>query len=217
MNIARIAEQRYTTKSFDPSRKIGADDLAALRTLLRNAPSSVNSQPWHFILAGSDAGKGRIADTLTTHFPYNEAKVRNASHVVVLCTRATLDPAHLAAILEQEQADGRFATAEARAGQEKSRAFYVDLHQKQLNDEQSWMDRQLYIALGTLLLGAATLGVDACPIEGFDPATLDEALGLQAKGLRSRVMVALGYRSAEDFNAKLPKSRLPEAQVISEL
>ena len=217
MNIAQAAAQRYTTKAFDPSRKIAADDLAALRTLLRNAPSSVNSQPWHFVIAGSDAAKGRIAATLTADFPYNEPKVRNASQVVVLCARESLDEGHLAAILAQEEADGRFANAEAKAAQAKGRAFYVGLHQQQLQDEAAWMDRQVYLALGTLLLGAGALGIDACPIEGFSPEAVDEALGLKAKGLRSRVMVALGYRSEDDFNARLPKSRLPESAVISEI
>jgi len=217
MNIAQVATRRYTTKAFDPARKISADDLAALRTLLRHAPSSVNSQPWHFIIAGSDEARGRIADTLKADFPYNEAKVRNASHVVVLCARESLDPAHLAAVLEQEQADGRFATPDARAAQEKSRGFYVALHQQQLKDEAAWMDRQVYLALGTLLLGAGTLGIDACPLEGFSDAAVDAALGLQEKGLHSRVMVALGYRSEEDFNARLPKSRLPEQTVITEI
>jgi nitroreductase/dihydropteridine reductase len=93
----------------------------------------------------------------------------------------------------------------------------VGLHQQQLQDEAAWMDRQVYLALGTLLLGAGALGIDACPIEGFSPEAVDEALGLKAKGLRSRVMVALGYRSEDDFNARLPKSRLPESAVISEI
>ena len=217
MNIAQVAARRYTTKAFDPSRKISADDLAALRALLRNAPSSVNSQPWHFVIAGSDAAKGRIAATLTADFPYNEPKVRNASQVVVLCARESLDEGYLAAILEQEQADGRFANVEAKAAQAKGRAFYVGLHQQQLQDEAAWMARQVYLALGTLLLGAGALGIDACPIEGFSPEAVDEALGLKTKGLRSRVMVALGYRSEDDFNARLPKSRLPESAVISEI
>ena len=69
----------------------------------------------------------------------------------------------------------------------------------------------------TLLLGAAALDVNACPIEGFDQAVLDEELGLRAKGYTSAVLVALGYGGADDFNAALPKSRLPLEQVITRL
>ena len=73
------------------------------------------------------------------------------------------------------------------------------------------------MALGTLLLGAATLEIDACPIEGFDAKLLNDALGLREKGLSAVVLVALGYRSAEDFNASLPKSRLPQSAVLTEI
>jgi len=73
------------------------------------------------------------------------------------------------------------------------------------------------LALGFLLLGAAAMGVDACPIEGFDQGAVDEALGLREQGLSSTVIVALGFRAADDFNAKLPKSRLPVEQVITRL
>jgi nitroreductase/dihydropteridine reductase len=86
-----------------------------------------------------------------------------------------------------------------------------------LNDAQQWAEKQVYLALGTLLLGASTLGVDACPMEGFDRATLDHELGLSAKGLTAVVLVALGYRSSEDFNAKLPKSRLPTAATFTNI
>ena len=216
MNIAQIATTRYTTKAFDPKKRIDAALLEQLQTLLRYAPSSVNSQPWHFVIAASDASKAKIA--LATQGPYggNEAKVQNASHVVVLCARTTLDDAHLQRILAQEEQDGRFKSEEAKAMQTRGRSFYVNLHREQ-NDTPQWMEKQVYLALGTLLLGAAALAIDATPIEGFDHTVLDEALGLHQRGLRSVVLVALGYRSAEDFNAALPKSRLPAEEIITVL
>jgi nitroreductase/dihydropteridine reductase len=61
------------------------------------------------------------------------------------------------------------------------------------------------------------LGVDACPIEGFDRAVLNETLGLSERGLTAIVLAALGYRSGDDFNASLPKSRLPEDQLFTVL
>ncbi len=101
--------------------------------------------------------------------------------------------------------------------QKRGRYHYVDLHRFECKDTQDWMEKQLYPALGTLLLGAEALEIDATPIEGFDPRILDEELGLHEKGMTSVVLAALGYRSTGDFNARLPKSRLPEAVVISEL
>lgn len=217
MNLAQIAQRRYTTKAFDPARRIPEATLNSIRTLLRNTPSSVNSQPWHFVVAESETGKARVARAMQGGYAYNEPKVLNASHVIVLCARQTLDDAHLTAVIEQEQQDGRFASAEAKAGQDKSRRFYVDLHQKERGDARDWMDKQIYLALGALMLGAGALEVDACPMEGFDAAILDTELGLADQGLRSVVVIALGYRSDADFNARLPKSRLPEASVFTTL
>jgi nitroreductase/dihydropteridine reductase len=107
----------------------------------------VNSQPWHFLIASTPAGRARIAKAPGQLL--QRSKVRNASHVVVLCARKTLDDAHLSAVLDQEQLDGRFATPEAMATQDKSRRFYVGLHQTELKDERYWIERQVYLALGT--------------------------------------------------------------------
>ncbi len=217
MDIAHIATTRYTTKVFDPARKIDEALMVQLQTLLSNAPSSVNSQPWHFVIAETDAAKTRIAKSTTGPYAGNESKVLHASHVVVLCARTELDDAHLERVLQQEEQDGRFPTAEAKAAQQKGRGFYVNLHRSELKDTQPWMEKQVYLALGTLLLGAATLGIDATPIEGFDPAILDDELGLRERGLKPLVLAALGYRSGDDFNAQLPKSRLPADTVISHI
>ncbi len=77
------------------------------------------------------------------------------------------------------------------------------------------MANQVYLALGALLMAAGTLGVDATPMEGFDARVLDAELGLRERGLTSVVLVSLGYRSAHDFNATLPKSRLAREQVFT--
>lgn len=217
MNIAQIAQARYTTKAFDPERKIPEAVVEQLCAVLRNAPSSVNSQPWHFIVAASPEAKLRVARATQGGFAYNEPKLRNASHVIVLCGRTRLDDAHLDAVIAQENSDGRFATPEAMAMQDKTRRFYVNLHQNEMKDDRSWIERQVYIALGGLLLAAGAVNVDACPMEGFDAAVLDAELGLAEKGLTSVVLVALGYRGADDFNARLPKSRLAEEALFTRL
>lgn len=217
MNIVHHAQTRYTTKSFDASRKIPAETFEEIRKLLRFAPSSVNSQPWHFVVASSDEAKARVAKATQPGYTYNEAKIKNASHVIVFCARAAFDEGHLASLLEQEDKDGRFASPEAKAGQNTARSFYVNLHRFDTKDAQHWMEKQVYLALGTALLGASTLGIDACPMEGFDARILDEELGLRAKGYTGIVILSLGYRSPEDFNAKLPKSRLPETAVFTNL
>ena len=215
-NVAAIVRQRKTTKAFDAAQNLTSEQLAAVRDLLRFSPSSTNAQPWHFFIATSEVGKRRIASGATGAFAYNEAKIMNASAVVVLCARKTLDESYLQQVLDQETRDGRLANEEARANQNQVRKGYVQKHEAAAN-LLNWSARQVYIALGFLLLGAAEMAIDACPIEGFDDAALDAELSLPAQGLKSLVLVALGHRSAQDFNAALPKSRLDEADVISML
>lgn len=214
MNIAKIATTRYTTKVFDPHKRIGAAQMDQIQTLLRFSPSSTNSQPWHFIIVASDEGKKQIAHATTGPYGANEAKVLNCSHVVILCARTELTDAHLQHVMDQEEKDGRCQTPEAKAATQKGRAFYANLH-RELDDTQHWMEKQVYIALGTLLLGAAALEIDATPIEGFDRAVLDDVLRLRQLGLTAVVMTALGYHSADDFNAELPKSRLPADEIFT--
>ncbi len=217
MNIAQLAKTRYTTKAFDPARKISDAVIDEIRTLLRYSPSSVNSQPWHFVIAGTEEGKARVAKATQTGFAYNTPKLLNASHVIVFCARTGIDESHLAEVLGSEEKDGRFTSADAKAGQNNTRGFYVNLHRYDQKDLQHWIEKQVYLSLGTVLLGAAALGIDACPMEGFDARILDEELGLRSQGLSAVALVALGYRSTEDFNAKLPKSRLPAESVLTEI
>jgi nitroreductase len=68
--------------------------------------------------------------------------------------------------------------------------------------------------LGNLLTSAALLGIDAAPMEGFERSRYDDILGLSARGLTAAVVVALGYRRADDKYAALPKVRFPRAAIV---
>jgi nitroreductase / dihydropteridine reductase len=217
MDINQAARRRFTAKSYDRERRLPAGIVDRLRDLLRLAPSSVNSQPWHFVVASTAEGRDRIARSTDAGHQYNGPKIRDASHVIVLATRVAADPLHQEAVLAQEEYDGRFVNDAAKAAQRNSRAAYTDLHRYDRKDLQHWYEKQTYLALGTLLLGASALEVDATPIEGFDPAALDRELGLRDKGFGATVIVALGHGAADDFNAKLPKSRLPESALFTDI
>ncbi|ABV38389.1 6,7-dihydropteridine reductase [Shewanella sediminis HAW-EB3] len=214
--LSYLTKKRYTTKAFDPTKKIAADKIEEIKTLLQYSPSSTNSQPWHFVLASSEEGKATIAES-TVNFGFNTQKLLNASHVLVLCTKVLMDDQHLSAVLEQEEKDGRFSDEEAKQGQHNGRSFFVNMHRYELKDAQQWMEKQVYLALGNLLLGASVIDVDACPIEGFDATILNQVLGLREQGYCASVIVALGYKAEDDFNAKLPKSRLPQEQLFTEI
>jgi len=215
MTLNDAVARRHTVKAFEQGKSLPQDEIETLLNVLRNSPSSVNSQPWHFVVASTEAGREQIAASTDGAFAYNSPKVRNASHVIALCMRTDLDEAHLQNVLDQEDADGRYAKPESKANNDVVRRSYVDMHRYESRDVPQWMEKQVYLALGGLLLGAAMLGIDATPMEGFDQRALDQALGLREKGFTSVVLVSLGYRSDADFNAALPKSRLPRDEIFT--
>ncbi|HSQ42368.1 MAG TPA: oxygen-insensitive NAD(P)H nitroreductase [Fibrobacteraceae bacterium] len=216
MNLTEIFQKRYSTKAFDPSKRIAPELFVQLESLLRLSPSSVNSQPWHFLIADTPQGRERLTcATQVAPYDNNRPKIIDASHVIVFCAKTTLDDAYLEALAAQEDKDGRFPQPVKREKGQKARLFYVDLHRKQRHDTEFWMQRQVYLNLGTLLFGAALLGIDAVPIEGYDNEALDREFNLPIQGLSSMAMVALGYRAETDFNAKLPKSRWPLEHLVT--
>lgn len=215
MNLIEIMERRYSTKKFDNTRKISAEDMKQIKELLRLSASSVNTQPWHFIIASSEEGKKQISKSTQGFYAFNDEKVLTASDIVVLCARTSMDEDYLQRILEKEDQDGRFANEEIKNGMHGGRSTFVNFHKNDYNDLQYWMDKQVYLNMGSLLLGSAALGIDAVPMEGFDVKVLNEELGLTEKGLTAVALVPLGYKSNDDFNAQLPKSRLSEEEVFT--
>lgn len=204
MDIVSVALQRYSTKAFDPSKKLTAEEADKIKTLLQYSPSSTNSQPWHFIVASTEEGKARVAKSAAANYVFNERKMLDASHVVVFCAKTAMDDAWLERVVDQEEADGRFATPEAKAANDKGRRFFADMHRVSLKDDHQWMAKQVYLNVGNFLLGVAAMGLDA-------------EFGLKEKGYTSLVVVPVGHHSVEDFNAGLPKSRLPLETTLTEV
>lgn len=217
VNLADLVQKRYSTKKFDPTRKLSSDQFTQIKALLRFSPSSVNSQPWHFVIASTDHGKQKIIPATQGIYKANESKVLDASHVIVFCAKTDIDEDYIEQIQKTEMAAGRFANEDAKLLAQKVRQFYVNHHRFDAKDAQHWMEKQVYLNLGTVLLGAAALGIDAVPIEGIDTKALDETLGLRQKGFTSVALVAMGYHHPEDFNAQLPKARFAEDEIFTDL
>ncbi|ENV09092.1 MULTISPECIES: oxygen-insensitive NAD(P)H nitroreductase [Acinetobacter] len=217
MDTLATAKTRYATKAYDAEKKIPQAQFEKLLEILRFSPSSVNIQPWHFLVAESDQAKQRIASALTGNYVYNAAKVLNSSHTLVFCTRTDISAEYLEQLLQQDDASGRFKDETAKQGQRATRSGYVEFYRNELKNLPAWMENQTYLALGQLLFAAGLEGIDATPMEGFDRELMNKEFGLAEKGLKASVIVALGYRSDSDFNAKLPKSRLPDEVVFTRL
>ncbi|MDX8553394.1 oxygen-insensitive NAD(P)H nitroreductase [Tenacibaculum sp. 1B UA] len=217
MNVIKALNWRYSTKDFDPNKKISEKDFVKVKEILRMSPSSTNLQPWHFIIANSDEGKKRMAKGTQGFFIFNEAKILNASHVILFCSRLSADNDYMQHLLDVEDNDGRFPNEEIKQNVNGGRNAFAAIHKYDLKDLQHWMEKQVYLNIGNFLLGVATLGIDACPMEGVDMKALDEEFGLREKGFTAITAVSIGYRTESDFNTtdKTPKSRLSEQETMT--
>ncbi|MCH7330386.1 oxygen-insensitive NAD(P)H nitroreductase [Acinetobacter modestus] len=217
MDTLATAKTRYATKAYDAEKKIPQAQFEKLLEILRFSPSSVNIQPWHFLIAETDGAKQRIASALTGNYIYNAAKVLNSSHTLVFCTRTDISAEYLEQLLQQDDVSGRFKDETAKQGQRDTRQGYVEFYRNELKNLPAWMENQTYLALGQLLFAAGLEGIDATPMEGFDRELINKEFELTEKGLKASVIVSLGYRCENDFNAKLPKSRLSDEVVFTRL
>ncbi|WP_407304330.1 oxygen-insensitive NAD(P)H nitroreductase [Acinetobacter sp.] len=217
MDLLNVSKTRYTTKAYDPIRKIPKEQVARLLEILRLTPSSINIQPWHFFIADNQAAKERIAKALVGKYAYNAPKVLDSSHTILFCTKADISEQHLDNLLTQDDISGRFKDEKAKQGQKDSRSGYVNYYRNEKGDIQRWAENQTFIALGQILLAAGIEGIDATPIGGFDEQIISDELQLTEKGFVPSVLLTLGYRSENDFNAQLPKSRLDKEQIFTQL
>ena len=217
MDVIKALNWRYSTKDFDPNKKISKEDFAKVKEILKMSPSSTNLQPWHFVIANSEEGKKRMAKGTEGFFHFNTAKVLNASHVVLFCSRTTANEDYMQHLLDVEDKDGRYPNEEIKNGMHGGRNLFADIHKYDLKDLQHWMEKQVYLNIGNFLLGVATLGIDACPMEGLDMKALDVEFGLREKGFTAITAVSIGYRTESDFNTtdKTPKSRLSEQETMT--
>jgi nitroreductase/dihydropteridine reductase len=217
MNLKETLNWRYTTKEYDTTKKVSDADMVEVKNLLRMSPSSVNLQPWHFIVAETTEGKARIAKGTQGFFGFNESKVTDASAVVLFCSKIDADDAYYQHIANTEDKSGRFPNENIKNGFLGAVKAFAGIHKYDLKDLQHWMEKQVYLNIGNFLLGVASLGIDATPMEGIDVKALDEEFGLREKGYTSLVAVSLGYRAESDFNSteKTPKSRLSEREIFT--
>jgi len=201
---------RYATKQFDPNRKISAQDLAALEQALVLSPSSGGLQPWKFFVISDPDLRAKLRPA-----SYGQPQVTDASHLVVFTARIDLTEADVDAHIKNI-ATTQGVPVEALA---QFRGMLVGglVQSQDAPARQAWARNQAYIALGNLLTSAAVLGIDACPMEGFDHAKYDEILGLKAQGYTSAVIATIGYRAATDKYADAPKVRFPKQQVLVEV
>lgn len=216
MSILHTAQRRYAAKAFDPEKKLSKQQIAALKEVLRLTPSSINFQPWHFVIATSQPAKEKIAAACQGAQAYNAQKIKDAAMMVILCAKTEATEKDIQRIVEQENNDGRYADETVK----KERLDLISGYIERLNQDpiaaNNWLDKQCYIALGNVLLAAADMDIDSVPIEGFDASIVNANFQLAEQGLHAVVLAGFGYHSEADFNAKLPKSRLPDNEIFTD-
>lgn len=219
-DITYYAKKRHTAKAYDSKRKISDTDIKKIKDILRFSASSTNAQPWHFIMASTEEGKARVAKATERLYPFNKQSILDASHVVVFCSRLEMTDEHLNTVLAQEEKDGRFSgdPETYKTQMDGARRMFVNLHKHDFKDVQHWMDKQVYLNIGQFLMSLSVMGIDATPMEGIDVSALDQEFGLRDKGYTSLVVVPIGYHHQEaDYNAILPKSRLPYDYILTDV
>lgn len=205
--LSEALHWRYATKKFDAARKIPAATWAALEGALVLSPSSYGLQPWKFVDVQDAATRGKLSAAA-----HGQRQPVDASHFVVFAFKKNLDAADVDRFLQR--------TAEVRGAAPESLKGYGDLIKGSAEGARkagyldTWMSRQVYIALGQFMTAAALLGVDACPMEGIEAPKFDEILGLSAKGYGTLCACAAGYRAADDRYAGAPKVRFKPEDVI---
>lgn len=198
---------RYATKQFDPNRKISASDWTTLEEALRLTPSSGGLQPWKFIVVTDPQVRAKLRPA-----SYDQPQITDASHLVVFAAKNNFNETDVDAHV-QNVSETQNVPVESLAG---LRGMLVGGIVQSMDEpaRDAWARNQAFIALGNLLTSAALLGIDACPMEGFDRAQYDEILGLKAKGYSSAVIATLGYRLPTDKYAGKPKVRFGRERVF---
>lgn len=198
---------RYACKKFDPTKKIREADWNVLAESLRLSPSSYGLQPWKFIVVQNPELRKKLFAS-----SYNQSPVVDASHFVVLCYKEKMDELHIDRHISNIAQTNKLDLAVL----DKTKLTMMGdlVTGPRATDIYSWAQRQVFIAMGTLLTTAALMGIDTLPMEGLKPADYDQLLGLEGSGWKTCAAVACGYRSADDKFQHNPKIRFPASEVI---
>ena len=186
---------RHACKVFDESKKIPDEDINFILECARKSPSSFGMEPWKFLVITNDELKEKLRPAC-----WNQVQITSCSHLVIVLARIeSVKP-------ESGEPLKRFSR---RDMPQDMLDFYMDLYSKHLtttlsSDENiwAWTSKQTYIALANMMTSAGSIGIDSCPIEGFEKAKLEEILELDTTKYQLSVVLPLGYRINEQSSQK---------------
>ena len=200
---------RYATKKMDPSKVVPQDKVEAIIEAIRMSPTSSGTQPFELLVVTNPDIRSKIAEAAG-----RQAQITDGSHLLVFAVWDNYTAERIDNVIDLNVA--------ARGDLPMLHAYYDNLKSNYLPREAevnyAHTARQAYIALGIALVAAAEQEVDSTPMEGFDPDAVDKILGLKARGLRSVVLLPLGYRDeGSDWLLPMGKVRKSRDTIVTEV
>lgn len=206
MSLVKSLEWRYATKKYDTSKQLSNEQYEDLLSSVQLAPSSYGLQPYRFITVTDPAKLEQISKAA-----FGQPQISTSSKVLVVAVETNISNETVKNYIDK--------AAIARNTDRKNleaREEFVNARLALLSSDQKieWAEKQAFLAIGILVSAAAEAGIDASPMEGFDPKQVDEILGLKVQHLKSTLLFALGFRSSEDEFATIPKIRKTKEELF---
>lgn len=188
MKLIDALNWRYAAKRMT-GEKVSQGKVDNILEATRLSASSMGLQPYTILVIESEEVKKKLQPVA-----YNQPQITESSHLLVFAAWENVTEEHVDEYINNI-AIVRNVSVESLAA---FRASLMNIVNGRTQEQKyEWAARQAYIAFGTAITAAAIEEVDATPMEGFQPAAVDEILGLKEKGLRSVTILALGYRDNE--------------------
>lgn len=206
MEVLNLLNRRYATKKFDTNRKIAETEVALLKDAVNLSPTSYGLQLYRLLVIADKDTKEKLKPLC-----WNQQQIEECSHLFVFCSFKTYEEKFVDDYIELMSKTHRVELNTVKG--------YGDFIKKKIAEKdkyelQSWMEKQTYLAASNLMLACAELGIDSCPMEGFDAPDVDAFLQLHEKNLTASVMVATGYRHPADDTQYAPKVRIGAEQLF---
>jgi nitroreductase len=208
--LLKKLQWRYATKKMDSAKVVSEEKVDRIVEAARLAATSSGLQPYEIIVVKSQAVREQMKPKA-----FGQSQITDGSHVLVFAAWDDYTPERINMMFDLHNTE-RNSKDEGWENYRKMLLGSYPTRGAEVNFQHA--AKQAYIGLGTALIAAAFEEVDATPMEGFDPAGIDEVLGLKARGLRSAVILALGYRdTAQDWLVNLKKVRRSGTQFVTKV
>lgn len=205
---------RYTVKKYDSKKRISAQDMEVILEALRLSASSINSQPWKFIVIESDEAKERFHRTFANKYQFNQPHATQASHIILFANHPKFTKDDYRRVVDAEVASGHLP-AENYDNMLNGAFGFAETNTDETGFNGNWTKAQTYIALGNTLHTLARMGIGSTSMEGVDSEMITEIFGHELNGYVCDFALAIGYSlESEDYNFGKPKARLAKEDVI---